>query len=79
MPAQDAVFAVLDGDGHLDTNFGTGMTHFPFDGDGGNDQLWGGAASDDYAVMVGYRGGLAANTQTAGFNDDSYALILPLR
>lgn len=78
-PAQDAVIAVLDADGTLDASFGTGIHIFTFgDGDGGNDQLWGGAVAGDHALFVGHRGGGAAADQTADNNDDAYMVVLPL-
>jgi hypothetical protein len=76
MPAQDAVFAILDANGRLDTSFGTGVHVYPL-GANGNDQFWGGAVSGDSAVFVGYKGGGATQTETT--NDDSYGVILPLR
>ncbi len=75
---QDAVFAVLDATGKLDTKFGTGIVKYPL-GTDGNDQFWGGAVSGDYAVIVGYKGGLAALAlQTATVNDDAYGVILKI-
>jgi hypothetical protein len=79
MPAQDAVFAVLDATGHLDTAYGTGVHIYRFGAaNTGNDQFWGGAVSGSNAILVGYRGGGAAAAQTADKNDDSFAVILPL-
>jgi uncharacterized delta-60 repeat protein len=75
MPAQDAVFAVLDANGRLDTTFGDGIHVYPL-GSNGNDQLWGGTVSGNTAVFVGYKGGGA--TQTEQSNDDSFGVILRL-
>lgn len=75
MPAQDAVFAILDANGRLDTRFGDGIHVYPL-GANGNDQFWGGAASDEVALFVGYKGG--GTTQSDTVNDDAYAVILPL-
>ena len=76
MPSQDAVLAILDADGRIETErFGDGIHVFPL-GSNGNDQLWGGAVSGDHALFVGYKGGGA--TQTEQSNDDSYAVVLPL-
>src|SRR5690606_29276926 len=78
-PTQDAAIAVLDADGTLDTSFGTGVIVFAFgDGQGGNDQLWGGAVAGDNAIFVGHRGGGAAADQSADNNDDAYIVVLPL-
>ncbi len=75
MPAQDAVFAVLDADGKLDTRFGTGIVTYPL-GANGNDQFWGGVASGNKAIVVGFKGGGTAQTDTT--NDDSYAVVVTL-
>ncbi|MBA3465720.1 MAG: hypothetical protein H0T46_37655 [Deltaproteobacteria bacterium] len=75
MPAQDAVFAILDGSGKLDTRFGTGIVSYQL-GSNGNDQFWGAAAAGTSAMVVGYKGGGAAQTDTV--NDDSYGVFLPL-
>jgi uncharacterized delta-60 repeat protein len=76
-PAQDAAFAVLDAKGRLDTAYGTGVHVYALGGGaGGNDQFWSGVASGSNAIIVGYRGGGAAQTEAT--NDDSYAVILPL-
>ncbi len=80
MPAQDAVYAVLDATGHLDAAYGSGVHIYPLgEGAGGNDQFWGGAVSGESALVVGYRGGGPAASQTAELNDDSYVVLLPLR
>lgn len=76
--AQDAVFAVLDADGELDTTYGTGIEIYAL-GAESNDQFWGGAVSGDNAIIVGYRGGGPAADQTTTKNDDSYVVVLPLR
>ncbi len=79
MAAQDAVFAVLDASGKLDTKYGAGVVKYPF-GSNGNDQLWGIAVSGGKAMMVGYKGGLAPLAmQTAGQNDDSYLVPLSVQ
>lgn len=75
MPAQDAVFAVLDGDGKLDSKFGSGIHKYKLGADG-NDQFWAGVASGNRVLIVGYKGG--GMTQTDTVNDDSYAVILPM-
>lgn len=78
MATQDAVFAVLDAAGKLDTKFGTGVVKYPL-GSNGNDQFWGAAVNGDFALIVGYKGGLAAlAAQTAALNDDSYGVILKI-
>ena len=76
MPGQDAVFAILDSTGALDTTYGDGLHSFPL-GANGNDQFWGGAVSGNYAAFVGYKGG--GMTQTETVNDDAYGVILPLQ
>lgn len=79
MAAQDAVFAVLDASGKLDVEYGTGVVKYPF-GSNGNDQLWSVAVSGGKAMMVGYKGGLAALAmQTAAQNDDGYLVPLTPR
>lgn len=75
-PAQDAVFAILDADGVLDTKYGTGIQVFEL-GTNGNDQFWGGAVSGTKAVVVGYQGGLANQTETQ--NDDAFAVVFDLQ
>jgi hypothetical protein len=78
--AQDAAFVVLDADGKLDAAYGDGAHTIAFGPDGGgNDQLWGGAVSGDFALLVGYRGGGAAADQTADKNDDAYLVLLPVQ
>jgi uncharacterized delta-60 repeat protein len=78
LPSQDAVFAVLAAGGTLDPDYGDGVHSFAFGGGtGGNDQLWGAAATADTALLVGYRG--AGATQTTASNDDAYVILLPLR
>lgn len=76
MPAQDAVFVVLDADGALNTDYLTGIHLFKLGADG-NDQFWGGAVSGDYAAIVGYKGGGAM--QTAASNDDSFGIVFALQ
>ncbi len=77
MPVQDAVLAVLDATGRLDTAFGDGLHTFPL-GANGNDQFWGAAVSGNQALLVGYKGGGPAAMQTDTVNDDAYAVILPM-
>jgi uncharacterized delta-60 repeat protein len=80
MPAQDAVFAVLDATGHLDPAYGDGVHIYAYGGGaGGNDQLWGGVVSGDNVLLVGFKGGGPAAMQTEAMNDDSYAIVLPLQ
>lgn len=75
MPAQDAAIAILDHDGILDPAFGDGVHTFAL-GANGNDQFWGAAVNGDYALVVGYQGGGA--TQTESMNDNSYGVLLRL-
>lgn len=78
MATQDATFAILDANGKLDTKFGTGIVKYAL-GSNGNDQFWGGAVSGNKALIVGYKGGLAAlAAQTAEQNDDAYGVIVTL-
>lgn len=74
MATQDAVFAILDATGKLDTTFGTGIVKYMLGGNG-NDQFWGGAVSGNNLLVVGYQGGNASPTT---MNDDSYGLVLTL-
>jgi uncharacterized delta-60 repeat protein len=76
MPTQDAVFAVLDAGGALDTSYGTGVHKFPLGGNG-NDQFWGGAISGDQISVVGYQGGGA--TPTEATNDNAFAAVFTAR
>jgi hypothetical protein len=76
MPAQDAVFAVLDATGKLDTTYGTGIHKFVL-GSNGNDQFWGGAVSGNAVSVVGYKGGGTA--QTEAMNDDAFAAVFTLQ
>jgi uncharacterized delta-60 repeat protein len=76
MPAQDAVFAVLDASGNLDTSYGTGIHKFVL-GSNGNDQFWGGAVSGDQVTVVGYKGGGQAQTETS--NDDAFFAVFAAR
>lgn len=75
---QDAVFAVLDDDGDLDTAYGTGIVTYQL-GNDGLDQFWGGTVSGTNALVVGWRGSRTPMAQTAADNDDSYIVILPLQ
>lgn len=74
MAVQDAVFAILDATGKLDTTFGTGIAKYMLGGNG-NDQFWGGAVSGNNLLIVGYQGG-GANPAT--MNDDAYGVLLTL-
>jgi len=76
LPAQDAVFAVLDASGALDTKYGDGIHVYPL-GANGNDQFWGGAVSGNNVTVVGYQGGLA--TQTDLVNDDAYGVVFEIQ
>lgn len=79
MATQDAVFAVIDATGKLDTKYGTGVNKYEL-GTNGNDQFWGVAVNGNFALAVGYKGGLATlPTQTAAQNDDAYGVIIPLQ
>jgi uncharacterized delta-60 repeat protein len=78
-PAQDAVFAVLDATGKLDTvNYGTGIHKYAL-GSNGNDQFWGGAVSGDQVTVVGYKGGGPAASQTDTTNDDSFRVVFTVK
>lgn len=74
MAVQDAVFAILDATGKLDTTFGTGIVKYMLGGNG-NDQFWGGAVSGTNLLVVGYQGGGASPTT---MNDDAYGVVLTL-
>lgn len=77
MPAQDAVFAVLDASGVLDPWYGgTGINVLKLGADG-NDQFWGGAVSGEYVVVVGYKGGGSAQTDV--MNDDSWGAVFKMK
>lgn len=73
--AQDAVFAVLDENGAMDTSYGTGVVTYTL-GDDGADQFWGAAASGNNVLIVGWRG--TKGTASATNNDDAYGVLLPL-
>jgi uncharacterized delta-60 repeat protein len=76
VPEQDAVFAILDPNGQLDTSYGTGIHKFQL-GANGNDQFWGGAVSGDQIAVVGFQGGGSAPTETV--NDDAFAAVFTVR
>jgi uncharacterized delta-60 repeat protein len=76
MPEQDAVFAILDANGVLDTSYGTGIHKFAL-GANGNDQFWGGAVSGDQVAVIGFKGG--GMTQTDTVNDDAFAAVFTVR
>lgn len=76
MPGQDAVFAVLDAKGVLDSAYGIHVIPFGT-GMGGNDAFWGGAVSGTNVLAVGVKGSGA--TQTDQANDDAYAIVFPLQ
>ncbi len=78
LPAQDAVVAFADGTGQLDTAYGDGVHVFKLGADG-NDQFWGATVSGTKAIVVGYKGGGAANAQTETTNDDAFAVIFDLQ
>jgi uncharacterized delta-60 repeat protein len=75
-PTQDAVFAVLDANGKLDTAYGSGIHTYPL-GANGNDQFWGGAVSGDQVTVVGYHGGGTAPTEAN--NDDAYGVVFTVQ
>jgi hypothetical protein len=75
---QDAVIAVVDADGDLDTADGTGIIAYPL-GNDGLDQFWGGAVSGNNAIIVGWKGSRTQSAQTETDNDDAYIVILPLQ
>jgi hypothetical protein len=76
MPAQDAVVAFVDDAGQLDTAYGDGVHVFKLGADG-SDQFWGATVSGTKAIVVGYKGGGSAQTDTT--NDDSFAVIFDLQ
>lgn len=78
LPAQDAVAAFVDETGKLDTAYGDGVHVFKLGADG-NDQFWGATVSGTKAIVVGYKGGGAANAQTETTNDDSFAVIFDIQ
>lgn len=78
LPAQDAVAAFVDETGKLDTAYGDGVHVFKFGADG-NDQFWGATVSGTKAIVVGYKGGGAANAQTETTNDDAFAAIFDIQ
>lgn len=76
-PAQDAVFAVLDSNGQLDTTYGPGQHLVTFGDVAGGDQFWDARVSGNSSVLVGYRS--AGTSQSDVNNDDSYVLLLTLQ
>jgi uncharacterized delta-60 repeat protein len=79
---QDAVFAVLDATGKLDTAYGTGINTYKFkasatDTIDGADQFWGAAVSGEKFGILGYRGAGAAQTEAA--NDDSFGALVDIQ
>jgi len=76
LPGQDAVAAFVDADGQLDIAYGTGVHVFKLGADG-SDQFWGGTVSGTKAIVVGFKGGGATQTETA--NDDSFAAIFDIQ
>ncbi len=78
MPVQDAVVAFVDDAGQLDTAYGDGVHVFKLGADG-NDQFWGATVSGTKAIVVGYKGGGAANAQTEATNDDAFAVIFDIQ
>jgi uncharacterized delta-60 repeat protein len=75
MPAQDGAVAILKADGTLDTDYGTGVNTFAL-GAASNDQFWGGAVSGGHLMVLGWRGGGAAPTETV--NDDAHGVVFKL-
>jgi uncharacterized delta-60 repeat protein len=75
-PEQNAVFVILDENGELDTDYGTGIHVLPL-GNDGNDQFWGGAAGGTHVALVGHQGG--GMTQTDTVNDDAYAVVFEIQ
>lgn len=73
--AQDAVFAVLDSSGKLDTAYGTGIAVYKLGNDGG-DQFWGAAVNGDKVLVAGFS--QTVGTASATNNDDAFAVLLTL-
>jgi uncharacterized delta-60 repeat protein len=77
-PGQDAVFAVLDATGKLDTGlatYGTGINKYKLGSDGA-DQFWNAAVSGAGVVaIVGWTGVGNGAQQTAGNNDNAWAVV----
>jgi uncharacterized delta-60 repeat protein len=78
MPAQDAVFAVLDADGGLDSAYGDGIHVLPF-GTDGNDAFWGGAVSGDFVALGGFKGGGLPADQNETTNDDAFVVVFEIQ
>lgn len=73
---QDAVFAVLDAEGKLDTKYGTGLYTYKLGADG-FDQFWSAAlTTDNNIIVVGWS---AVATQSAATNDESYGLLFKVQ
>jgi uncharacterized delta-60 repeat protein len=81
-PTQDAVFAVLDATGKLDTGlatYGTGINKYKLGNDGA-DQFWNAAVSGlGVVAIVGWRGVGANTPQADGNNDNSWAVVFPAK
>ncbi len=78
-PAMDAVFAVLDANGNLDTKYGTGIHRFALSSTSDqNDQFWGAAVSGTKVLVAGWRSTSGAEQSTT-LNDDSYLIIFDLQ
>jgi hypothetical protein len=71
---RDAALAILKQNGHLDTEYGTGVMTFSLEGT--EDQWWGGAVSGGNLLLIGWKG--VGATQTDSANDDTYGVLLPL-
>lgn len=78
-PAMDGVIAVLDADGTLDTDYGSGIHHFAFSSASDqNDAFWDAAVSGTKVLVGGWRGTSGA-AQATTLNDDSYLIIFDLQ
>lgn len=79
MAVQDAVFAIIDENGNLDTHYGPGIHRFKFtSADDKNDQFWGAAVSGTKVLVAGWRG-TAGAAQDATLNDNSFLVIFDLQ
>lgn len=72
---QDAVFAVLDADGQLDTKYGTGIATYALGSDGA-DQFWAGAENGGKVLIAGWK--QTVGDASATNNDDAYGVLLTL-
>lgn len=79
LAARDAVFAVVDANGNLDTHYGTGIQRFKFTAaDDKNDQFWAGAVSGTKVLVAGWRG-TAGAAQDTTLNDNSFLIIFDVQ